>query len=96
MAALTKSIAQTTTAAALYATPQTIQFGVQIRLGTEATARIAVGFSGSMTAETTAATDGYQLGAGESIWIPKEVANDLTGVYLKAVSGTQNVYLLAF
>jgi len=94
--ALTKRIARDTTATAIYSSAQTISYGVQIRLGTEATARMAVGFSSSMTAEATAATDGYQLAAGESIWIPKEVAGDLTGVYLKSVSGTQNVYVMAF
>jgi hypothetical protein len=57
---------------------------------------MAVGFSDSMTAEATASTDGYQLAAGESLWLPKEVAGDLTSVYLKSVSGTQNVYILAF
>jgi hypothetical protein len=93
---LTKRIAQDTTAAAIYSSTQNINYGVQIRLGTEATARMAVGFSSSMTAEATAATDGYQLAAGESLWLPKEVAGDLTGVYLKSVSGTQNVYILAF
>ena len=93
---LTKRIAQDTTAAAVYSSAQNINYGVQIRLGTEATARMAVGFSSSMTAEATAATDGYQLSAGDAIWLPKEVAGDLTGVYLKSVSGTQNVYILAF
>lgn len=93
---LTKRIAQDTTAAAIYSSTQNINYGVQIRLGTEATGRIAVGFSASMTAEATAATDGYQLAAGESLWLPKETAGDLTGVYLKSVSGTQNVYILAF
>ena len=93
---LTKRIARDTTATALYATAQNINYGVQIRLGTEATARIAVGFSDSMTAEATASTDGYQLAAGESLWLPKEVAGDLTSVYLKSVSCTQNVYILAF
>jgi len=93
---LTKRIAQDTTAAKVYSTAQNINYGVQIRLGTEATARMAVGFSSSMTAEATAATDGYQLAAGESLWLPKEVAGDLTSVYLKSVSGTQNVYILAF
>lgn len=95
-APLVKRIARDTTATALYGTAQTIQYGVQIRLGTEATARMAIGFDSSMTAEATAATDGYQLAAGESIWIPKDIAGNLTGVYLKSVSGTQNVYILAF
>ena len=95
-APINKRIAQDTTATALYGTAQTINYGVQIRLGSEATARMAVGFSSSMTAEATALTDGYQLAAGDSIWLPKEIAGDLTGVYLKSVSGTQNVYILAF
>lgn len=94
--ALTKRIAQDTTADALYSTATTITYGVQIRLGTEATGRIAVGFTSAVTAESNAATDGYQLAAGDSIFIPKEVAGDLTGVYIISASGTQNVYIMAF
>jgi len=93
---LTKRIARDTTATAVYSTAQNINYGILIRLGTEATQRMAVGFSSSMTAEATAATDGYQLGAGEAIWLPKEIAGNLTGVYLKSVSGTQNVYIMAY
>lgn len=92
---LVKRIAQDTNATALYSSAQNVTSGVRIRLGTEATQRIAVGFSSSMTAEATAATDGFQLAAGQELFLPKEVAGDLTGVYLKSVSGTQNVYIFA-
>lgn len=89
-----KRISVVTTAVQVYSTAQTIFYGVQIRLGTEATGRLAIGNS-NVTCETTVATDGYQLAAGDSAWIPKEVAGDLTGLYLIATGASQNVYIMA-
>ena len=93
---LYKSISQGNSATALYGTAQTIKFGVQIRFGTQNTGRLAIGFADTVTCESAAATDGYQLAAGESIWIPKEIAGDLTSVFLIASTSAQIVYILAF
>lgn len=89
-----KRIAVGTTAVQVYDTAQTIYYGVQIRMGTENSGRLAVGNS-DVTCEATAATDGMQLAAGDVVWIPKEVAGDLTGLYLRASQATQNVYIMA-
>jgi len=89
-----KRISVGTSAVQVYSTPQTIRYGVQIRMGTENSGRLAIGNS-NVTCESTAATDGMQLAAGDSIWIPKEAAEDCTTLYLIASTTAQNVYIMA-
>lgn len=63
--------------------------GVLVKAALANTANVHVGGSASVTVNASDSTDGFELGAGESIVVP---VNDANLIYLIAASGSQKVY----
>lgn len=67
--------------------------GVQVKASNANTGTVYLGSSSSVTAGTSAATDGYELGAGESVFLPVNNANLIWAI---ASASSQKVYFLVF
>lgn len=81
------------TALALTATKPTtpIRAGVLIRASLSNTGKVYVGASSSVTAASADSTDGFELGAGDSVMVE---TNDPTTIYLIGSTTGQKVYFL--
>lgn len=66
--------------------------GILIKADNANTGTVYVGNSGAVTAGTVPATDGFQLGAGESTCIPVDNANK---IFLIATGAGQRVFWVA-
>jgi hypothetical protein len=71
-------------------TPTPLTKGVEIKAAAANTAEVYVGRS-DLTTGGTAATDGFPLSAGERLFLP---IDDLSKLYLRTGTATQNVLLL--
>jgi len=80
--------------ASTLASAQPVSYGVQITADSGNAGTVYVGNNANITAGSAAATDGYQLAAGASVFIPKVVAADLSLIYVIGSGGTQVVYFL--
>ncbi len=88
-----------TTAVALTATSTPLSYGVSVKAAAANSAPVHVGLSSAVTANAAAATDGYELSAGEELFLPLASfatgAANLTAVYVIAASSTQKVFFVA-
>jgi hypothetical protein len=78
------------TAVALASSPSVLKRGVQIKAAAANTGKVYVGNS-DVTADTAAATDGFELSAGQGLFVP---ANDLKNVYVIASAAAQKIFYL--
>lgn len=81
-----------TTAEQLVASSVACKFGVTVKSATTNTGTVYIGASSSVTAGTTAATDGFPLEPGESVTVPVNNINLLYGI---ASAADQKVFLMA-
>ncbi len=80
-----------TSAVQLTATPTTITHGVIIKASPQNSGRVFIGFSSGVTAGTVDATDGFELGSSEGIFLaPADVA-DLSSIWLIGSAAGQRV-----
>lgn len=84
------SVSIGTTATQLVTSSVSLKFGIRVRADSANTAKIYVGNS-DVTANTTSATDGYQLDAGDSIFIPVNNANI---PYARSTAVSQKVFVV--
>ncbi len=85
------NLSVTGTASQMTATSLVADFGVLIKASNTNGGTIYVGNSLSVTAGTTAATDGFELGGGESILVK---VNNANLIYLIANTGTQKAFYI--
>lgn len=78
----------------LSASEQTPAYGFTIKAGTANSGVVYVGVNSNVTAGTAAATDGVPLAAGDSIFIPKAIASDVTGIYCIGSAAGQKVFVI--
>lgn len=78
-----------TSADQIIATSTPCKMGVIVKSADANTGIVYVGTSSGVTAGGTAATDGFELGAGQSLTVPIDDANK---VYIIASAASQNVY----
>lgn len=75
-----------TTAAQLTSVARNGAYGFTVRALSANTGKVYFGY-----AVTVGSTTGMELAAGESYWISKNSADDVTDLYLIASTGTQRV-----
>lgn len=93
MAAFAFSATATTTAAAITTTTP-FTYGVYLKAAAANSGKVHIGFNSSITT-ATAATDGYELSAGNEYFVtPDEANNNLINIYILASTGTQKVYAI--
>lgn len=85
-----------TSAVQVIATSVPLTYGIWIKAGGANTQKVHVGFANTVTVAAAAATDGYELNAGQEIWIPKYVADDASEIYIIAGGASQKVTWLAY
>lgn len=86
----------TGTAAQLVSTSTPIQYGAQIVAAAANSGKVYVGLLGVTAGGTADATDGYELVASQSVFIPKNFCSgDASNIYVIASASTQAVYWLA-
>ena len=85
-----------TTAVQLTVTDTPLNYGVWVKAAGANTQKVAVGFSNAVTVAATAATDGYELGAGQELFVPKTLADNLTDVWVIAGGASQRVTWLGY
>jgi len=76
----------------LSATSRALEQGVLVRASNSNTNTIYLGASNAVTADTNAATDGYELGAGEAVEVE---ASDLDEIWLISDAAAQKVFYIA-
>lgn len=94
MAAAAGSTVVNTTAVQLVTSPTSVVYGVTVKAAAANSGTVSVGLSSSVTSGTSSpATDGYQLSAGQKIFLPRAcVTNgDVSNVYVVASSPSQAV-----
>lgn len=94
MAAFNFSKAVDGSAVQLSGTTQTPAYGFTIKAGTSNSGVVYVGVNSNVTANSSAATDGVPLAAGESIFIPRAIASDVTGIYCIGSAAGQKVFVI--
>ena len=94
MAAVFGALSSVSTSAgvALTSTSSPLSYGIWVKAGTANTSKVYVGLSTSITAGTTDATDGYELSAGQEVFLPVYVVTNATAVYVIAAASSQKVY----
>lgn len=81
-----------TTAVKLVSASLLTSGGVTVKASVVNSGRIYVGTRSTITANTNATTDGFELAAGESAWLP---VNDAFNIYVIANTTAQKVFWLA-
>ena len=71
----------------------TTVYGFTVKAKGANTGKVYLGFDNTVTADTTAATDGFELSAGEAYFVPKAEAADPTGVWVIASTTNQEVFV---
>lgn len=70
--------------------------GVQVRADSANTNKIYIGLANTVTAASASTTDGYQLAAGESLFISPAIADNLTDLWFIAGASSQKIFWLAY
>ncbi len=81
------------TALALVGTATPVNSGVTIKAAAGNAGIVYVG-SSTITANTTDATDGFQLSAGEAVTLPRDFATDAANIYVIASTTSQVVFFV--
>ncbi len=88
------------TALALLGAPALFLAGVQIKAAHANTGQVYVGLANTVTANSAAATDGYELSAGEEVFIPaaaladSALTIDAANIYVIASAASQKVFFI--
>jgi hypothetical protein len=70
--------------------------GIEIKASNGNAGYVYVGVTNTVTAGTVAATDGYELAAGQCVFLPSVEAPDASGVYLISNTSNQRCSINAF
>lgn len=84
-----------TSAVLLTATSTPLTYGVGIKAAAANGGTVYVGFTSGVTANSADATDGYQLSAGDEVFIPKTITSNANTIYLIGSGAGQKVFYLA-
>ena len=101
MAALTgRKSSIGTSAVQMTSTSLVPQYGVSIKAAAANTGKVYVGLSNAVTADSADATDGYELAAGNEVFLPAFAlqsgsSNNINTIYLIGSASSQKVFFFA-
>lgn len=72
-----------------------VQYGTSIKAAQSNMGTVYVGLNSSVTNGSNASTDGYELSAGQEVFIPAGCVADVYNIYLIASAAGQKVYFIA-
>jgi hypothetical protein len=95
---LTGSVAVGAAAVQVIATATPLRNGVRIVAANANTGKVYVGLSSAVTANSAAATDGYELAAGQSLWVDVWAVpgGDLSNLYVIASAASQKAFFIGY
>ena len=86
-----------TSAVQLISTSTPVSYGVQIKAAAANASKVHVGFANTVTANADDTTDGYELAAGQEVFIPvahSGLNRDASNVWLIATGASQKVFYI--
>lgn len=84
-----------TSAVALVGSATSVTYGVSVKAAAANTLKVYVGLANTVTATSADATDGYELAAGQEVFIPRSAASDAASIYLISTNTGQKVFYIA-
>lgn len=83
-----------TSAVQLTSTATPLTYGVQIVAAAGNGGTVYIGTANTVTANSSDTTDGYQLSAGDSIFLPRGYVEDASSIWLIGSAASQKVFYL--
>jgi hypothetical protein len=78
----------------LTATPTLLALGITLKAAAGNSGAVYIGFANTVTPGTTPATDGYELSAGEELFLPVGLVAGASLIWVVAASASQKLYWL--